>query len=71
MVPVCLAIDTAPQGDRVALADGDGRPLAVLEVEAVFDYDKEREAENCFRTTDEAHPGVARVYAQRPLYLAG
>ena len=70
-LPVCLAVEAAPAGDRVALADGDGRPLAVLEVEEAFEYDKEREAERCFRTTDEAHPGVARLYAQHPLYLAG
>ena len=31
-LPVCLAVDAAPRGDRVALADGEGRPLAVLEV---------------------------------------
>ena len=43
----------------------------MLEVEEVYEYDKEREAERCFRTTDEAHPGVARLYAQHPLYLAG
>ena len=53
------------------LADEAGRPVAVLEVEEVFEYDKEREAEHCFRTTDDAHPGVARLYAQKPLYLAG
>ena len=53
------------------LADGQGVPLAVLEVEEVYEYDKEREAEQLFRTTDEAHPGVARLYAQQPLYLAG
>jgi sulfate adenylyltransferase len=70
-LPVCLAVEEAPEGDRVALADGTGRPLAVLEVDQVFDYDKEREAERCFRTTDEAHPGVARLYAQKPRYLAG
>ena len=70
-LPVCLAVEAAPTGDRVALADGGGRPLAVLEVEEVFEYDKESEAERCFRTTDEAHPGVARLYAQHPLYLAG
>ena len=70
-LPVCLAVERAPAGDRVALADGTGRPLAVLEVEEVFEYDKEREAERCFRTTEEAHPGVARLYAQHPLYLAG
>jgi sulfate adenylyltransferase len=70
-LPVCLAVDEAPSGDRVALADERGRTLAVLEVGEVYDYDKEREAENCFRTTDDAHPGVARLYAQKPKYLAG
>jgi sulfate adenylyltransferase len=70
-LPVCLAVDETPRGDRVALAGESGRPVAVLEVEEVYDYDKEREAERAFRTTDEAHPGVARLYAQRPRYLAG
>jgi sulfate adenylyltransferase len=70
-LPVCLAVDKAPEGDRVALADESGRLLAVLEVEEAYSYDKEREAERCFRTTDEAHPGVARLFAQAPLYLAG
>jgi len=70
-LPVCLAVDEAAASDRVALADESGRKLAVLEVAEAYDYDKEREAENCFRTTDDAHPGVARLYAQKPLYLAG
>jgi sulfate adenylyltransferase len=70
-LPVCLAVERAPAGDRVALVDELGRPLAVLEVEEVFEYDKTREAERCFRTTDEGHPGVARLYAQEDLYLAG
>jgi sulfate adenylyltransferase len=70
-LPVCLAADSAPTGDRVALADKDGRRHAVLEVEEVFDYDKEREALQSFRTTDAAHPGVARLYDQKPLYIAG
>jgi sulfate adenylyltransferase len=70
-LPVCLAVDAAPQGDRVALADPSGFPVAVLEVEEVYDYDKEREAQQAFRTTDAAHPGVARLYEQKPLYLAG
>ena len=70
-LPVCLAVDGAPAGDRVALTDEDGSPVAVLEVAEVFDYDKEREAELCFQTTEDAHPGVARLYQQKPLYLAG
>jgi sulfate adenylyltransferase len=70
-LPVCLAVEEAPNGDRIALAGDDGRPLAVLEVEEVYEYDKEREASQCFRTTDEEHPGVARLYAQHDRYVAG
>ncbi len=70
-LPVCLAVDSAPRGDVVALADGSGRVLATLEVDEVFDYDREREATRCFRTTDTDHPGVARLFEQKPLYLAG
>jgi sulfate adenylyltransferase len=70
-LPVCLAVPAPPQGDRVALADESGRLLAVLDVEETYEYDKEREAERCFRTTDTDHPGVARLFAQDPLYLSG
>ena len=70
-LPVCLAVTSAPGGDRVVLGDGTGRVVGLLEVDEVYDYDKRREAERCFRTTDEAHPGVARLYGQHPHYLAG
>ena len=70
-LPVCLAVDSAPAEERVALVDESGQAVAVLEVEETFEYDREREAELCFRTTDGKHPGVARLYDQRPLYLAG
>jgi sulfate adenylyltransferase len=70
-LPVCLAVESAPTGDRVALTDKAGSGIAVLEVEETYPYDMEREAELCFRTADDAHPGVARLYAQKPLYLSG
>ena len=70
-LPVCLAVEAPPTGDRIALADEQGRPLAVLEVQDVYEYDQEREAAQCFRTTDEEHPGVARLYAQHDHYVAG
>ena len=70
-LPVCLAVDEAPKGERVALAGEDGTLYAVLDVAEVFDYDVKREAELCYRTTDEAHPGVAVLLAQKPKYLAG
>ncbi len=70
-LPVCLAVEAAPKGDRVALADESGRLLAVLEVGEVYEYDRERDAERCYRTTDVEHPGVARLFEQHPLYLSG
>src|SRR5262249_9604018 len=54
---VGLAADEAPRGARLALGEH-----AVLEVEALYEYDKEREAQQAFPTTDDAHPGVARLY---------
>jgi sulfate adenylyltransferase len=70
-LPVCLAVEHPPHGDRIALADRSGKPLAVLDVDEVFEYDREREADRCFRTTEEEHPGVARLYAQHRFYVAG
>ena len=37
----------------------------------MFAYDARHEAELCFRTTEEAHPGVARLYGQPGQYLSG
>ena len=70
-LPVCLAVDETPRDDVVALADESGRIRGVVEVMAVYTYIKEREAEAAFRTTDAAHPGVARLYAQKDLYVSG
>ena len=70
-LPVCLAVDEAPKRDVVALLDESDRLLATLEVQEVFEYDRDREAEQCFRTTDREHPGVARLYGQKPLYVGG
>jgi sulfate adenylyltransferase len=70
-LPVCLAAEEAPKGDRVALSDHSGRIYGVLEVMSVYTYIKEVEAERAFGTTDSAHPGVARLYDQAPLYVSG
>ena len=70
-LPVCLAADHAPEGERVTLTDESGQLLGVMDVEEVFRYDREREAERCFLTRDAEHPGVARVYAQPEYYVAG
>jgi sulfate adenylyltransferase len=70
-LPVGLAVAASPKAERVALASESGTLHGVLEVEDVYEYDKEREAQQAFGTTDAAHPGVARLYEQDPLYLSG
>ena len=63
-IPVTLAVETQPQGDRLALEGYEGGLLAVLDVAEVFEADRQNEAAKVFRTTEEAHPGVAQVYAE-------
>jgi len=46
-------------------------PLAILHLEEKFAYDPRREAEKVYKTTDEAHPGVAAIAKQGPIYLGG
>jgi sulfate adenylyltransferase len=78
-VPVTLAVDedlanAIKIGETVALAEDtpEGeRLLGVLTVTEKFKYDKQVEAQQVFRTTEAEHPGVARVYAQGDVYLAG
>ena len=58
-------------GEEVALRGRDGRLLAVLHLAEIFTYDKPREAEAVYRTTEEKHPGVAALYAQGGFLLGG
>jgi sulfate adenylyltransferase len=75
-IPITLAItsDVAKSvGAKsvVALQDPSGRLVATMEIVDRFSYDKQREATAVYRTTDPAHPGVARVYDQGDVLLGG
>ena len=72
-IPITLDVDAAEAvkpGGEVALCEGD-TPLAVMTVEDRYDYDQKLEAQNVYRTTDEAHPGVAALYAQGNTLIGG
>ena len=58
------------EGDRLLLTYQD-QPLAVLDVEDVYAYDKEFLAQQIYGTTDEAHPGVRRTYGYQDRFLGG
>src|SRR5688572_24141136 len=48
-----------------------GQPLATLDVEEIYDYDKSFLAGQIYGTTDEAHPGVRRTFAYQDRCLGG
>ncbi|MDH3667729.1 MAG: sulfate adenylyltransferase [Paracoccaceae bacterium] len=76
-IPITLPIDAQVAGavgadEHVALTDGEtGEVLAIMEVSETYSIDKRVEAEHVYRTTDPAHPGVAKVLAQGDVNLAG
>ncbi|MGH7491293.1 MAG: sulfate adenylyltransferase [bacterium] len=79
-IPITLPVskETASglkSGEEVALVEngenGHGQILGVMKIADRFEYDKTREALEVYRTSEVAHPGVARVMAQGEAYLAG
>ena len=65
-----LAQMDASPGASILLTYQD-QPLAVLEVEEIFQYDKETLAQQIYGTTDTAHPGVARTSAYQDWFIGG
>jgi len=76
-IPITLSCtqelgDDIGVGEDVALADGEtGELLGILTVEEKYAIDPEFECSQVFRTTDVAHPGVAKVMSQGPVNLGG
>ncbi len=75
-IPITLSATTEQaaqfkEGSRVALIDEQDHLLAVLTVEEMYCYDKQTEATQVYRTTDEAHPGVSVLYQQGEVLLGG
>ncbi|KUO97116.1 sulfate adenylyltransferase [Ferroacidibacillus organovorans] len=75
-IPVTLPVSEAlagslKTGQRAALTDENGVIYGVITIGDVYRYDKEREAQAVYRTTDEAHPGVKKLYAREPFYVGG
>ena len=64
--------DAIADGEEVALVDEEsGTIMATMVVEEKYTIDKAFECEKVFTTTDEEHPGVQMVMAQKDVNLAG
>jgi len=75
-VPITLSVTseqaaTLKEGSQVALINPHGTLQAVMTIEEKFAYDKQLEASKVYRTTEEAHPGVAVLYRQGDILLGG
>lgn len=75
-IPVTLAVtkDQAaqyPLDKPIVLADEDGSPLALLLLEEKYLAKKELEAQKVYKTTEDAHPGVAAIKKEGDVLLAG
>jgi sulfate adenylyltransferase len=74
-IPITLSLSEQQAGsirqfDDVALYQ-EAQLLGILHLADKYRYDKTREAELIYRTTDQAHPGVSRLYSQGEWLLGG
>lgn len=75
-IPITLAVSAEQakelrEGEELALLETPEHVLGLMRLSEKYTYDKRREAAQVFRTTDEKHPGVAHLYAQGEVLLAG
>ena len=74
-IPIVLPVakDVASElkaGAKASLSDSSGAVYGTIEVEEIYERDKDREAHGVYGTNDKNHPGVARLYDE-PITLVG
>ncbi|AIQ54997.1 sulfate adenylyltransferase [Paenibacillus sp. FSL R7-0331] len=76
-IPITLAVEEEVAsglavGDTVSLiGEEDGVIYGLLAVESIYSVDQQAEAQNVFKTTDPAHPGVSKLLARPSTYVGG
>lgn len=74
-LPITLAVDRKNAGELEAGETinlvHDGQVYGTMEVTEIFIPNKTVEAENIFRTTELAHPGVKKLFERPDVYVAG
>ncbi len=75
-IPITLAVSAEKAKEltldgSAALVSQSGSLVAVLTVRDIYTYDREAEASNVYGTTDQAHPGVAALYARAEILVGG
>jgi len=75
-IPIVLGVtpqeaDRLTVGGQAGLYNEAGKILGLIKVEEIYGFDRQSEAEKVYRTTDEAHPGVKRVYQREQFHIGG
>lgn len=74
-IPITLAVDQKTAnalkiGERVKLSHN-GTVYGVIDIEEIYEPNKLEEAKLVYGTTDEAHPGVAKLFQKGDVYIGG
>ncbi|WP_412988778.1 sulfate adenylyltransferase [Pediococcus siamensis] len=75
-IPITLPVSEANAAkfavdEEIALVDANNTIYGTMVVTDKFRPDKKVEAQNVYGTTEEAHPGVKKMYSTGPVYLGG
>ncbi|MFM8322669.1 MAG: bifunctional sulfate adenylyltransferase/adenylylsulfate kinase [Chloroflexota bacterium] len=73
-IPVALPLDEAAlptYGEAVTLCDARMNILAIMQIEEIFHYDRQREARLVYGTTDPKHPTVSEMVRWGKVYVSG
>ncbi|MFW9970659.1 MAG: sulfate adenylyltransferase [Candidatus Odinarchaeota archaeon] len=57
--------------DRIILIDSSETPIALMDIEDIYSYNKKEFAEKVYGTTDQNHPGVNAVFKMKDKLLGG
>ncbi len=73
-LPITLSVnrnEAIKFGNEIALADQNNNLLAVMRIEEIYEWDRDREAQQAYGTNDTRHPLAAELYSWGEVNISG